>query len=107
MSAMASPITGVSIVVKNKIQEKRYSSYQIPQIDTWVRITLDSGADKKTSKLRVNGLFKGNSPVTGEFHAQKGNNTENASIWFFYFKYIYTGYNQSVQLFYLGALSKT
>ena len=26
---------------------------------------------------------------------------------FFYFKYIYTGYNQSVKLFYLGALSKT
>ena len=30
------------------------------------------------------------------------------NIWyFFYFKYIYTGYNQSVKLFYLGALSKT
>ena len=28
-------------------------------------------------------------------------------ILFFYFKYIYTGYNQSVKLFYLGALSKT
>ena len=28
-------------------------------------------------------------------------------IYFFYFKYIYTGYNQSVKLFYLGALSKT
>ena len=25
----------------------------------------------------------------------------------FFFKYIYTGYNQSVKLFYLGALSKT
>ena len=36
---------------------------------------------KKTSKLRVTGLFAGNSPVTGEFHAQMASNTENVSIW--------------------------
>ena len=30
-----------------------------------------------------------------------------AYIYIFFFKYIYTGYNQSVKLFYLGALSKT
>ena len=36
---------------------------------------------KKTSKLRVTGLFAGNSPVTGVFPAQKASNAENNSIW--------------------------
>ena len=49
MGAMASQITSVSIV---------YS-------------TVRSGTDKKTSKPRVTGLCEGNSPVTGEFPAQK------------------------------------
>ena len=36
---------------------------------------------KLTSKLRVTGLCEGNSPVTGEFPAQRGSNAENVSIW--------------------------
>ena len=36
---------------------------------------------KKTSKLRVTGLFAGNSPVAGEFPAQSSSNAENVSIW--------------------------
>ena len=32
---------------------------------------------KKTSKLRITGLYVGNSPVTGEFPAQKASNAEN------------------------------
>ena len=36
---------------------------------------------KKTSKLRVTGLCAKNSPVTGEFPAQKASNAENVSIW--------------------------
>ena len=36
---------------------------------------------KKISKLRVNGLCVGNSPVTGEFPAQMASNAENISIW--------------------------
>ena len=35
----------------------------------------------KTSKLRVTGLCAGNSPVTGEFPAQRASNAENVSIW--------------------------
>ena len=35
---------------------------------------------EKTSKLRVTGLCVGNSPVTGEFHAQRASITENGSI---------------------------
>ena len=36
---------------------------------------------KKTSKLRVTGLYAGNSPVTSEFPAQMASNAENVSIW--------------------------
>ena len=36
---------------------------------------------KKISKLRVTGLCEGNSPVTGEFPAQKASSAENVSIW--------------------------
>ena len=35
---------------------------------------------KKTSKFRVTGLCVGNSPVTGEFPAQRATNAENVSI---------------------------
>ena len=38
-------------------------------------------SSKKTSKLRITGLCEGNSPVIGEFHAQRASNAENASIW--------------------------
>ena len=36
---------------------------------------------KKTSKLHVTGLCEGNSPVTGEFPAQRASNAQNVSIW--------------------------
>ena len=36
---------------------------------------------KKTSKLRVTGFCPGNSPVIGEFPAQRASNAENVSIW--------------------------
>ena len=36
---------------------------------------------KKTSKLRVTGLYAGNSPGTGEFPAQMASDAENVSIW--------------------------
>ena len=36
---------------------------------------------KKTLKLRVTDLCVGNSPVTGEFPAQRASNVENISIW--------------------------
>ena len=35
---------------------------------------------KETSKLRVAVLYDGNSPVTGEFPAQRASNAENVSI---------------------------
>ena len=59
MSAMTSQITGVSIICSS----------------------VGSGEDKKTSKLRVTGLWARNWPVDGEFPAQKANNAENVSIW--------------------------
>ena len=36
---------------------------------------------KKTSKLRVTGLYAGNAAMTGEFPAQMASNAENVSIW--------------------------
>ena len=42
---------------------------------------LFKGISQKTSKLRVAGLCVGNSPVTGEFFAQRTSNAENVSIW--------------------------
>ena len=36
---------------------------------------------KETSKLRVQGLCEGNSPVTGEFPTQRASNAENVSTW--------------------------
>ena len=36
---------------------------------------------KKTSKFRVTRLCEGNSPVTGEFPAQRASNAENVSTW--------------------------
>ena len=53
MGAMASQITGVSIVYSSVCQ---------------------------TSKLRVTGFCEGNSPVTGEFLSQMASNAENVSI---------------------------
>ena len=36
---------------------------------------------KKTSKLRSTGLCEGNSPVTGEFPAQRASNSKKISFW--------------------------
>ena len=36
---------------------------------------------KENINLRVTGLCAGNSPVTGEFPAQRASNAENVSIW--------------------------
>ena len=57
MGSMASEITSLTIVYSTV-----YSS-------------------KKTSKLRVTGLCEENSPVTGEYPAQRASNAENVSIW--------------------------
>ena len=55
-----------------------------PQITTRLHCLLNCRfrrRSKKTSKLRITGLCAGNSPVTGEFPAQKASNVENVSIW--------------------------
>ena len=45
---------------------------------------------KKTSKLSVTGLCEGNSPVTGDFPAQRTDNAENVSIWWRHHTFYYT-----------------
>ena len=59
MSVMVSQIIGISIV---------YSTL-CPVVD-----------QNKPSKFPVTGLCEGNSPVTGEFPAQRASNGENVSI---------------------------
>ena len=59
MSAIAYQITGLPIVYSTIVQ----------------------GQIKETSKLRITGLCVLNSPVTGEFPAQRASNEENVSIW--------------------------
>ena len=59
MGAIASQITNLAIVYSMVYWRRR---------------------SKTTSKLRVNVLCSGNSPVTGEFPAQRASNTENVSI---------------------------
>ena len=60
ISAMTSQITSLTLFCSTVYSERR---------------------SKKTSKLRVTGLCEGNSPVTGEFPAQKASNEEKVSIW--------------------------
>ena len=60
MTAMTSPITSLTIIYSNILFRSRL---------------------KKTSKLRVTGLYEGNSLVTDEFPAQRASNEENVSIW--------------------------
>ena len=45
---------------------------------------------KKTSKLRATCLCEGNSPVTGEFPAQRASNAENVSIWWCHVSKLFT-----------------
>ena len=47
----------------------------------WLLKRLFMRRSKKTSKLRVTGLCEGNSPVTGEFPAQRASKAENVPIW--------------------------
>ena len=75
MSAMVSQITSLTIV---------YS-------------TVYSGADqRKKTKLCVTGLCKGNTPVTGEFPAQRAINAKNVPIWWHHYELcLWDSYNSA------------
>ena len=60
MSVMASQITSLTIVYSTVYSRRR---------------------SKKIAKLRVIGLCEWNSPVTGEFPAQRASDMENVFIW--------------------------
>ena len=61
---------------------------------------LDRRTSEKTSKLRVTGLWAGNSPVTGEFPAQMASDTENVSIWWRYHANLYSAqFNHFVMIY--------
>ena len=50
------------------------------QSDDCLLKRLFRGRTKKASTLRVTGIYVGNSPVTGEFHAQLASNAENVCL---------------------------
>ena len=63
---------------------------------------------KKTSKLRVTGLFAGNSPVTGEFPAQMASNAENdVSIWWRHHALFCTPYTNEYVMNYMYLISQS
>ena len=57
---------------------------------------------QKPSKLRVTGLCEGNSPLTGEFPAQRASNAENVSIWWRHHAVIWFGCTTGRWWDYLG-----
>ena len=56
-------------------------AFQITSVLIVYSTVYPRGRSKKTSKLRITGLCEGNSPVTGEFPAQRTSNAENVFIW--------------------------
>ena len=50
-----------------------------------------SRKSKKTSKLRITDLCAGNSPVPGEFPAQRASNAENVPIWWCHHVILFSG----------------
>ena len=78
----------------SKLGVRVYFSISITLTSKWAQWRLKSPASrlcifvqtqiKEVSKLRVTGLCEGNSPVTGEFPAQRASNAENISIWWRY-----------------------
>ena len=71
MRASASQITSLTIVYSTVYSRRR---------------------SKKTPKLHVTGLCGGNSPVTGEFPAQRASNAENGPIWWRHHDHLSEGY---------------
>ena len=55
-------------------------AFQITSL-TIVYSTVYSGADQRKHQSSASLAFVGDSPVTGEFPAQKASNAENGSIW--------------------------
>ena len=78
MNAMASQITSLTIVYSTVYSRRR---------------------SKKISKLRVTGICAGNSPVTGEFPAQRASNAGNVSIWW---RHHGVPSNQMIQIISIG-----
>ena len=76
--------TSIQIPLKDKHLQWRH--YEHDGVSNHWRLhcflnRLSMRRSKKTSKFRVTGLCEGNSPVTGEFPAQRASNADNVSIW--------------------------
>ena len=67
----------VKIIYDISLQWRHYECHGVSIIYPTVLL----GADHKKSMLRITGLCEGNSPMIGEFPAQRASNVENVSIW--------------------------
>ena len=70
------------IFTKSRLRSRNIEIYRV--LSSTDHLTHNTGyfrrRSKKISKLRVPGLCKGNSPMTGESPAQKASNAEKVSI---------------------------
>ena len=76
-------LPGTALLLSGSLQwcHNEHDSVSNHQPHIWLLNRLFGRRSKKTSKLRVTGLYVGNSPGTGEFPAQMASNAENVSIW--------------------------
>ena len=90
MSAVASQVTGVSIVYSTvcsgadqtlQWRHNERDGVSNHQPHDCLLNRLFRRRSRKRLKLRVTGLCAGNSPATGGFPAQRASNAENVSIW--------------------------
>ena len=76
---------------------------------TMVHSTVYSGADQRKHQSSASLVFWGNSPVTGQFPAQRASNAENVSIWWRHHEpwkcrqITYDTYVEHIELCLLGA----
>ena len=85
-SRIREPSMGVMVVIirSRHLQRLHYSDVMMSATASEVSIVYSAvfrRRSKKTSKLRDTCLCEGNSPVTGEFPAQRASVAANASIW--------------------------
>ena len=78
------PSCASPLISKNIILQWHHNGHDVVsnhQPDDCLFNRLFMHRSKKTSKLRVTGPCARNSPVAGEFPAQRASNAENVSIW--------------------------
>ena len=78
----SSPMSSWCKKIRRALQWRHNKCDGVSNHQPYDRVTIYSGADqRKLQRNRVTGLSAGNSPMTGEFPAQKARDAETLSIW--------------------------